>query len=315
VADSAGRFGSIFLGVGVTYKVILTDANDVTIWTRDPVAAPAGTSEATQAEVDARTSTTKFVSPAKIADGVGLQGSSIASAAALTLPSVGDYFSVTGTTTIASISSRAAGREITLVFAAALTLTNSASLILPGGVDFGTAPGVVMRLRSEGSGVWRCVASQRTGNAVVQDLYTSTAVFNGALAAIPYDDTIPASTEGTQVLSQAIVPKRAGNAIEVFGVLYMSRGTGSGQMVAAVFDGGASAVAVGTQAEQSGTPGTVIVAVPFEYRATASGTSSVTYSVRAGGEAANCGLNGTGAGSRKFGGALISWMRVREIAS
>ncbi len=37
VADSAGRFGDIFLQASA-YKVVLTDADDVAIWTADPVA-------------------------------------------------------------------------------------------------------------------------------------------------------------------------------------------------------------------------------------------------------------------------------------
>ena len=40
IADSAGRFGDIFL-TGADYKVTLTDASDVTIWTADPVRSPA----------------------------------------------------------------------------------------------------------------------------------------------------------------------------------------------------------------------------------------------------------------------------------
>lgn len=41
VADSAGRFGNIFLEAG-TYRVILKDSNDVTIWDRDPVEGAGG---------------------------------------------------------------------------------------------------------------------------------------------------------------------------------------------------------------------------------------------------------------------------------
>ena len=43
VADSAGRFGDIFLEAGA-YRVILTDADDVTIWDADPVAGSIGMS-------------------------------------------------------------------------------------------------------------------------------------------------------------------------------------------------------------------------------------------------------------------------------
>lgn len=50
VADSAGRFGDIFLESG-TYKVVLTDADDVEKWTADPVTGSIGTS----GEVDAKT--------------------------------------------------------------------------------------------------------------------------------------------------------------------------------------------------------------------------------------------------------------------
>ena len=43
VADSAGRFGDIFLESG-TYRVILKDSDDVEIWDRDPVDGAIGTS-------------------------------------------------------------------------------------------------------------------------------------------------------------------------------------------------------------------------------------------------------------------------------
>jgi len=43
VLDSAGRAGAIFLDPTITYKVVLTDSNDVQIWTADPVSNPAST--------------------------------------------------------------------------------------------------------------------------------------------------------------------------------------------------------------------------------------------------------------------------------
>ena len=62
---------------------------------------------------------------------------SIASAAALLLPTIGNVFRVTGTTTITSIApllldSNHDGREITLIFAGALTLTDGSNLKLAG---------------------------------------------------------------------------------------------------------------------------------------------------------------------------------------
>lgn len=56
VADSSGRFGDIFLGSG-TYKVVLTDDNDVEKWTADPVAGSIGATGAVDAKTAAYTIT------------------------------------------------------------------------------------------------------------------------------------------------------------------------------------------------------------------------------------------------------------------
>ncbi len=168
-ADSGGFFGDIFLAATGNYKIVLKDADDNTVWTRDNYAAFAGASAATQADVDARTATNLFISPAYVAGGLGLQGASIASATALTLPAIGDYFSVTGTTQVESISTRTAGRVVRLKFDGALVLKyNASSLILPGAADITTAAGDVAELVSEGSGNWRCTDYTRaTGRPVV----------------------------------------------------------------------------------------------------------------------------------------------------
>ena len=70
------------------------------------------------------------------------KGSDIASAGTLTLPSTDeDYFHITGTTTITAISSRAAGKRVTLRFAGVCQLThNATSLILQGGANILSSP-------------------------------------------------------------------------------------------------------------------------------------------------------------------------------
>lgn len=92
------------------------------------------------------------------------KGANIASAAALDLGTDGNFFHVTGTTTITSIESRPAGHVVDLVFESALQVThNGTSLILSGGVNYNAAAGETIRLRSEGSGNWREMS--RTGSA------------------------------------------------------------------------------------------------------------------------------------------------------
>lgn len=69
--------------------------------------------------------------------------------------------SITGTTAITSLGVIAAGVQRTVVFAGALTLTNSAALALPGSANIVTAAGDSAVFQSAGSGNWRCTGYQR----------------------------------------------------------------------------------------------------------------------------------------------------------
>lgn len=89
------------------------------------------------------------------------RSANIASAATLNLDSAtGGLVDVTGTTGITSIT-LADGQERVLRFTGALTLTNGANLVLPGGQNITTAAGDYMIVRGYASGVVRCVAYTR----------------------------------------------------------------------------------------------------------------------------------------------------------
>ena len=85
------------------------------------------------------------------------QGADVASASALPVLLDGDYFDVTGTTTVTSINSIGdVGTEIKLHFDAVLTLTHHATnLILPGGANILTAAGDECTFIEYGSGTYR----------------------------------------------------------------------------------------------------------------------------------------------------------------
>ena len=83
------------------------------------------------------------------------KGADLASSNTLTLGADGNYFDVTGTNTIATISTKGAGTPILLQFDAILTLTHSASLSLKDDRDYKTAAGDHMLIVSEGGGNWR----------------------------------------------------------------------------------------------------------------------------------------------------------------
>jgi len=91
-------------------------------------------------------------------------GVDIASASAITIPSAGKYFTITGTTAITSIVDSWTGRSVVVVFNGALTFTHSAGLILPGAANITTAAGDAATLVNESTGVWRCVAYQKAAN-------------------------------------------------------------------------------------------------------------------------------------------------------
>jgi hypothetical protein len=84
-------------------------------------------------------------------------GADIASATTIVLDTAtGDLVDVTGTTAITTIT-LAEGREATVRFTGILTLTNGASLVLPGGANITTAAGDYAIFRGYASGVVRCV--------------------------------------------------------------------------------------------------------------------------------------------------------------
>ena len=84
------------------------------------------------------------------------QDISITSAAATTIPALGSFFAVTGTTGISSFLSGnlREGRSVDLLFTGVLTLTHSAGLVLDGSANFTTTAGDRLSLVYY-SGGWR----------------------------------------------------------------------------------------------------------------------------------------------------------------
>lgn len=86
------------------------------------------------------------------------KGADVASATALTLGADGNYFDITGTTTITSIDTWNVGDIAIIQFDGSLALTHHATnLILPGGVNITTAAGDQAAFIEYASGDWRCL--------------------------------------------------------------------------------------------------------------------------------------------------------------
>jgi hypothetical protein len=122
----------------------------------------------------------------------GAKGADVTSATALTLGTDGNFFDVTGTTTITSINTVKVGTTVILQFDAVLTLTHHATdLILPGGANITTAAGDIAVFTEYASGDWKCdVYTKADGSALVVTEAQVKAALDGAniTSVTPADD-------------------------------------------------------------------------------------------------------------------------------
>jgi hypothetical protein len=121
------------------------------------------------------------------------KGVDIVSAGTIALLTDGNYWHVTGGTTITSITSPQAGLVFALTFDGALTLThNATSLILPGGVNITTAAGDTVIFVAETTANVRAltyqpaagtaiIAPSPTGSQIIDDFGFTAAVAGNAL--------------------------------------------------------------------------------------------------------------------------------------
>lgn len=129
-------------------------------------------------------------------------------------------------------------------------------------------------------------------------------------SAIPWDDTTPTNTEGTQILSQAITPTAATSKIFcTIGIqAHNDNGGGNGFNIVSLLRGSTCI---------SATWSAGVGNIPLHYLNSPSTTSSTTYSVRVGPDdgASIMRLNGTvnGGGARKFGGVSAATLTIMEI--
>ena len=153
-----------------------------------------------------------------------------------------------------------------------------------------------------------------TANTVLQIVSTQRSdLFTGTVA-IPIDDTIPQISEGDQIFSLSITPKKATSFLVLEVVLYATSGSNRFYYTGAVFrNGAADAVGAGVcrfPTDQQISP------LPISFRVNSNSTATTTFTVRAGSDLANANfyLNGNGSG-RRFGGVLFSSFKITEVSA
>jgi len=161
-------------------------------------------------------------------------------------------------------------------------------------------------------------ASTLPAGTVLQVLQTTYTTNTALATTIPADDTTPTSTEGVQILSQAITPASSSNKILCL-VTVWGRADGSGgngnSMTASLLR---STTTINAQNTTTGLVDSgsgniqVILSMSITHLDSPATTSSTTYSVRVGGESTPIRLNGTTSG-RLFGGTATCSLTLIEV--
>jgi len=141
---------------------------------------------------------------------------------------------------------------------------------------------------------------------------SSDALYTLATDQIPWDDTIPQSNEGKEMLvAPAITPRYSTSILKVRVVFnYAPEGVGTKATIALFRDSGVNAVAV---ANKTVTYNEQMTQMVIDYEVIAGSTSATTFKLRAGSSGLErLTMNGV-LGVRYFGGTLISSITVTEI--
>jgi hypothetical protein len=122
------------------------------------------------------------ISPTTITMGGALyqrKGADVASATTLAIGTDGNYFNVTGGTTIQAITTRAAGTVITLHFDSSLTVTNGSGITLVPASSWVAPANAMLTLVSHGSNDWREISRATPAAATMGYQWLEPSTING----------------------------------------------------------------------------------------------------------------------------------------
>lgn len=152
-------------------------------------------------------------------------------------------------------------------------------------------------------------------DTVVQSEITTSVASSTVTTAIPWDDTIPQNTEGTQTGNLSITPTSATNYLVIdvqIVVAYTPNNANDALTVALFQDSTANAIGAVWHAPSAAALESRVVR--FTHYMLAGTTSSTTFKVRIGtNEGTTITINGSG-GSRKMGGITQTVIAIKEVA-
>jgi hypothetical protein len=169
--------------------------------------------------------------------------------------------------------------------------------------------GQALLANGDGTATFQALPTNGSGS-VVKTTTTLNVTMATGTTTIPFDNTIPQATEGTNFLTFSHIPAATGNKIRVQVTLFGAYSVAA-NVIAALFVGaGANAVAV---VSGQTTANNQSIQHTLTYEMTASSTSAIVFTVNVGGSTAGTYTFNGNTGAALFGGVATSSIVVTEI--
>lgn len=125
---------------------------------------------------------------------------------------------------------------------------------------------------------------------------------------IPYDNSIPQISEGTQILSGSFTPASASSILEIEARCFASLSAAQNASIALFRDTGSDALAAAWRRYDSANMQDILI----RHRMASWGTTPSTLQIRGGGASGTLYVNGNASGTQVGGGVLLAYLRVIE---
>lgn len=153
--------------------------------------------------------------------------------------------------------------------------------------------------------------TQLAAGIIVQNAYTQTSAVSTGTTVIPLDDTIPQITEGIQALTLAYTPLSTTNILVIRAQFVGASSIANQNLMACIFQSGSND-AIGMGNTRTAASADIIHSVHADAIMVAGTTSSITFSLRVGGNGAGTTTINGAAGARIFGTINKTKMTITE---
>ncbi len=161
------------------------------------------------------------------------------------------------------------------------------------------------------AGSWSFINSSAVGSGSINQTVVGSIAAATATTIIPYDNTAPLNTEGTQIWSDTITPSNAASRVGLSFTVTADAGQNNKVLIIALFRGTTCIATIMNEIDTASHPKNMTIV----FVDTPNTTSTVTYSARMGIDSSGTWYcNQAATAGRSMGGTLLSNYRIDEIA-